>query len=722
MRKPSKRKRDVRGIIAEGESASVLPACPPSAHLIGHKANTTYLVAGIIALAAFLVYLPSLQNGLLDWDDGKYVTNNPMIHAFSVAMLKQAFFSFYFSIWHPLTWMSHTLDFVIWGMNPVGHHLTNIVLHSANTALVVIVALRLIGLHQQKFQHPRWLDGTGALIAAGTTGLIFGLHPIHVESVSWVAERKDVLCALFYLLSLLAYIRHISPSGNKPAYGLGLPYALCLVFFALALLSKPMAVSLPLVLLILDWHPAGRISSVSSLRVALTEKIPFILLSVGTSVLTVMAQKADIAIMEHVPLGSRLLVASDALLSYLWKMAFPVGLLPYYSYPTDIGFRYFLSAGLVAAVFAAATVMARRHKTLVSAWGYYVFTLLPVIGILQSGLQSMADRYAYLPGIAPMLMLGLLAAWGWSNATALTRSRRSAKAALLLVAVLVSTELGYLTTEQERLWHNDVALWSYAVKESPDLAIAHNYLGSAYAAQGLWDMAIAEYQTALRLDPDHSDSHNNLGFAYKSQGRPDLAVAEYQTALRLNPNSYKAHNNLGAAYAAQGLWDMAISEFQAVVRLNPDYSEAHYNLGAAYKSQGQLDSAVAEYQTALRLNPDSSETHNNLGAAYKSQGQLDRAVTEYQIALRLNPDNYAAHNNLGAIYAAQGLWERAILAFQAALRLKPDNYEAHNNLGAAYAVQGQLDMAIAEYQSALRLNPTNYNARQSLNDILSRRN
>ncbi len=717
----NKARNDRRIADAEGAGVSGSGINPASAQPAGNKAGKAgYLAAGAIALVTFLIYLPSLQNGLLNWDDDKYVTNNWFIRHLDLNLLRSAF-GFHEANWDPLTWVSHAVDYSIWGLNPLGHHLTSIALHAANSALVFFDTLRLIGLYRKRDQPAPWLDGRAALVAAAATGLLFGLHPIHVESVSWVAERKDVLCAMFYLLSLIAYVRYSAAAGAS--WYRNKSYLLCLGFFALALLSKPMAVSLPLVLLIIDWYPAGRIDSMRSLRAAITEKLPFILLSLGASVLTVMAQRAGgaMSLTEAVPLGSRLLVASNALLSYLWKMALPVGLLPFYPYPKSIPAWYPLSAAAVAAVFVAAAVMGRRHKALVSAFGYYAITLLPALGIVQVGGHEMADRFAYLPGIGPMMLLGLLAAFGWSKASALKGGGLSAKAVLLSAAALLAITLGYLTAQQEKLWNNDMTLWSAVVRHSPDSAKAHINLGVAYASEGAWDSAIQQYQSALRLDPDSAKAHTNLGVAYASKGLWDSAVAEYQSALRQNADSYESHYNLGVAYASKGLWDSAIQQYRMALQLNPYSDEAHNNLGVAYRSEGLWDRAISEYQEALRLRPDSHEAHNNLGIAYKSQGLWDKAISEYQSALRLDPGSYKTYNNIGSAYASQGLWDRAIPQYQAALRLNPDFFEAHFNLGAAYASKGLWDGAISEYQAALRLRPDSEEARQSLSDIVSRR-
>src|SRR5208283_3314559 len=299
--------------------------------------RSKYFVAGFVSLLTFLVYLACLNNEFVMWDDNQYVYENPHLHPLNPAFFKWAFSDFYAANWHPLTWVSHALDYAVWGLNPLGHHLTSNILHAVNTFIVVILVAKLLeAWHPSRQQNPSpHLSHEGSYIVIALTGLLFGLHPLHVESVAWVSERKDLLCATFFLLSTLAYTKYVSSGGglrNKQYY------ILVLFLFALALLSKPMAVSLPAVLLILDWHPFNRISSMKSLLSAFLEKLPLIALSLVSSVLTVLAQKAGEAIQtfEIIPLASRVLVASQSLLSYLWKMVLPMNLIPYYPYPQHI--------------------------------------------------------------------------------------------------------------------------------------------------------------------------------------------------------------------------------------------------------------------------------------------------------------------------------------------------------------------------------------------------
>jgi hypothetical protein len=381
------------------------------------RKNFKYYLAGSIALITFLVYLTALRNDFVNWDDDIYVYENPYIRSLNPAFFKWAFFNFHASYWSPLTWISHALDYAVWGLNPLGHHLTNNILHAANTFLVVLLVIRLLDAWKGRTIHSglsSFVHERTMLIAAGTTGLLFGLHPVHVESVAWVAERKDLLCALFFLLSLIAYTKYASGADKEPVNNNKAPrffnnyYLVTIGFFILALLSKPMAVTLPVVLLALDWYPFNRLRSPRAFRLALIEKLPFFALSLLSSMLTVLAANKGGAmeLMETVSLSTRVLVGFRSLVAYLGKMLWPLNLVPYYPYPKDaspLSLEYFSAIVLVIGITAACMVMAKKQKLWLSVWGYYVVTLVPVLGIVQVGGQAMADRFTYLPSLSPFL-------------------------------------------------------------------------------------------------------------------------------------------------------------------------------------------------------------------------------------------------------------------------------------------------------------------------------
>jgi Flp pilus assembly protein TadD len=650
MGKASKEKKKV-GKLSESGRASL------EGERIGLASNATSLsviiTAASVAIVTFMVFLPALHNEFTNWDDDVYIYENAFIRSIDANLFKLAFFGFNASNWHPLTWISHAVDYAIWGLQPLGHHLTNNILHALNTFMVVFLVIRLMGSFKKTVTDKR-LSGSFSnnremLITGALTGLLFGLHPLHVESVAWVSERKELLCALFFFLSITMYTNYVSVVNNETAWKdfssrfFNKQYLFTLGFFILALLSKPMAVSLPVVLLILDWYPFSRIRSLKTFGTAFIEKIPFIALSLFSSILTILAQKTGEAMrsVEYAPMSTRVLVAAKSLIAYLWKMIFPLDLIPFYPYPTDmvrLSSGYLFPLVLVTGITAICVVIAKKQKLWLAAWGYYLITLLPVIGIVQVGEQAMADRYTYLPSLGPFLIMCLIAAKIYEKVTLLERRSPILKMASVVIAIAALISMSYITIQQIGVWKNSLTLWNYVIEKEPgSVPVAHNNLGNIYASEGQLDMAIEQYQTALRLKPNFAEAHNNLGNIYKSKGQLDMAVEQYQTALRLRSNFVEAHNNLGTVYKSKGQLDMAIEEYQTALRLKPNFVEAHNNLGNIYASEGQLDMAIEEYQTTLRLKPNLAEGHKNLGIAYIRKGLKNEAIREFNAALEINP-------------------------------------------------------------------------------------
>jgi tetratricopeptide (TPR) repeat protein len=635
----------------------------------GIRQKPAYYLAALVSLLAFVIYLPSLWNEFVGWDDGTYVVSNPFIRSLNGALLKWAFFDFHAANWHPLTWISHAVDYAVWGLNPMGHHLTNNILHAVNTFLVVLLVVRLTssgtvpilrlrsapsvnrdsplavgGRQSAVSSQPSNNDSTtqqlnySPYIVAGTTGLLFGLHPIHVESVAWVAERKDLLCALFYLLSVMAYAGYVTlrqaqgdralrqPQGDRalrqpqgdnlrhamvsPSNHFNKPYLLTLAFFILALMSKPMAVSLPVVLLILDWYPFNRITSLKTFMSSLAEKIPFIALSIGSAVITILAQKAGGAVVtiEAIPLPTRILVAARAIIAYLWKMLMPLDLLPLYPYPRDVSLlspEFLGAVVLVSGITLASAAVARKKKLWLSAWLYYVVTLLPVLGIVQVGSQPMADRYTYLTSLSPFLIAGIIAAGTYERMKISRRTGTLMKSGSIMAAAVVLAAMSYATVRQIGVWKDGVALWNYVIEKEP-LRVPRAYTngGLALMEKGRKSEAIEYLQIAIQLESTNPNAHNNLGLAYKSKGDYDRAIEEFLAAISLRPDDPEIHNNLGVAYRYKGMFDKAIEQYQIALSLKPEYAEAHFNLGIIYLETGDVDAARKEFEAGLKIRPD----------------------------------------------------------------------------------------------------------------------
>jgi tetratricopeptide (TPR) repeat protein len=632
--------------------------------------NKNYLIAAASAIVTLLVYLPALWNEFVYWDDNLYVFENPHIRSLDGSFFRWAFSSFDASNWHPLTWISHAVDYAIWGMNPLGHHLTSIILHAVNTGLVVLLALQLLQIAKERGSRdhsPSFLNDRAILIAAGVTGLLFGIHPVHVESVAWVSERKDLLCALFFLLSIMAYVKAAEGRG---AEGKRLPVRVLLPalgFFVLALLSKPMAVTLPVVLLILDWYPLGRIGTFRTFRTALVEKVPFFALSLASSIVTVAAQQRGGALtsIEKIPLLTRILVAAQSLLAYLGKMLLPMNLIPFYPYPREVtlfSLVYPSSILLTIAITAGCVMQAKRQKIWLSAWGYYVVTLLPVLGIVQVGGQAMADRYTYLPSLGPFLVAGLCSAWVSDN---ILRGRKpslvNSTAFVLGVPLLIITTLSSLTIRQITLWRDSVRLWTSVIeREREPLPMAYVNRGAALQKSGLFDNAIADYKTAIALDPTAFRAYISLGTAYEHMGMLDKAMENDNKAIALNPSSQEAFRNRGILFERMQKFDRAIADYTHAIDLKPNYYEAYNNRGLTYAKMGHLDEAIADYNETILINPHHFGAWLNRGVAYTLAGQYDLALRNFNRAIELGQDDAVAYFNRGMFYRRTGKRDLAI--------------------------------------------------------------
>ena len=561
----------------------------------------------LLALAAFAAYLPSLRNDLLDWDDNKYVTENPHLrHGLTWDSIEWSFTSrTYGSNWHPLTWLAHAADISIWGLDhPWGHHLTNLILHAANAALLLLVLHRL----------------TRRLWPSIVVAALFALRPLHVESVAWVAERKDVLSTLFMFLTILAYAAY----AERPAWR---RYALVVLGFAAALASKPMAVTLPFVLLLLDYWPLKRLSWRT-----VAEKLPLVAMTVASCIVTYLAQEAGGAVVEQVAvsLHDRLAHAVYAYVMYLVKAVWPAPgtLVPLYPLPQRGGDAippWLVGALLLllAAVSVAAVALRRRWPYLVVGWLLYLGMLVPVIGLVQVGSQVMADRYTYVP------LVGVFLAAVWLADDLLSARRAAAKVALA-GALTLCLGLGLLTWRQQDVWRDSVTLWTFVSHRYPGSGSAHNGLGHAYELLPQPDLerATACYRAALEAEPTNFVAAANLGNNLRRAGRRDEAAACYRRALSFSEEYAPAHSGYGLVLYEQDKFGAAIVHLRRALELEPEGSAAQatrMNLAAALVAQGDFAAAEREYRLLIREQPDSSQAWNNLGLALSKQGRGQEA-------------------------------------------------------------------------------------------------
>jgi tetratricopeptide (TPR) repeat protein len=645
----------------------------------------------------FAVYWPVLRCDFINYDDDLYVTSNVQVqNGLTWASIKWAFSHTVAFNWHPLTMLSHMLDCQCYGLKPWGHHLTSVVIHALNGMLVFVVLRQL----------------TGAVWRSFWVAALFSLHPLRVESVAWVAERKDVLSGFFGLLTLIFYVCYVERLKIRQAK-YHIYYGLALIFFAGGLLSKAMLVTWPFVMLLLDYWPLGRFQRGNAWSLV-KEKIPFLALAVLTSVVTLIVQKQEGAVktFESLPLGAR---AANALISYgryLGKIFWPTDLAVFYPHP---GYwpmvQVLLAGGLILGITGLFWSQRQRFPFLLMGWLWYCGTLVPVIGLVQVGEQSMADRYTYLPSLGLLILL----IWGMAE---LVQRWHQLRIPLLAAGAVVLVLCLQQTRQQLGYWHTSETLFEHAQAVTQNNALAHINLGAAYGKEGRVDEAISQFQDALRIQPGAVRAHHNLGLALDQKGRIDDAIDQFAEAQRLKPDDAGIRNDLGSALNQKQQTDEAIAQFKEALRLNPDFAEAHANLGAAYVSKGDSHDAMAELQEAVRLEASNFQWHLQLGAVLDKEGRVDEAISQFQEAVRLKPDDGKAHQNLGINLNINGQLDQAIREFQEAIRLEPDNANSHYLLGFDLASQGNLDQAVGQYQEALRLKPDDAGMHNDLGNAL----
>ena len=655
-----------------------------------YKGAAGHLAAAVTAIVTFIVYLPALSNGFVTWDDNAYVYENPGIRSLDTGFLKWIF-GFHVSNWHPLTWVSHAIDYAVWGLDPFGHHLTSVILHSVNTYLVVVLAMRLLEaakpaitplpspLVRGENRGEGALAGVedrSALIAAAVTGLLFGLHPLHVESVAWVSERKDVLYAFFYLLSILSYLRYAMRRGEagERLWLLNRNYFFAFLFFALSLMSKPMAITLPAVLLIIDWYPMDRFQE--GVWRVIAEKVPFFMLSLGSAVLTFSAQSSGgaVATFGALPLWTRAMVALKALAGYIGKMVLPVGLSPYYPYPdikevsiTNYGYFIPLAAVVIMTVFSF--VVIRRHKVWAAVWFYYVVSLAPVLGVIQVGDQAMADRYTYLPGLGPFLLFGL----GMGKLYESWPARRRA-AGLAAYAVFVLA-LVYATAGQIKIWKNGESLWDRVIALYPEETRAYCNRGDYHLEAGEYNKAIADFDRGIRTGISASPMlkaalYSGRAEARMGLGNPGSAVNDMTTALLLSPGYWKIYVLRGRAYSLSGDHDMAGRDFTTAIGLRPGIPDLYYMRGGTFLALGRCEEAVRDFTSAIILHGKPPFNYfNDRGICLARLGRGAEAIRDYTDAISRNPVFPDSYFNRANAYYRLGRFEEALRDYDHAIAL-----------------------------------------------------
>ena len=585
-----------------------------------------------LAVMTFAVYAQVIGHQFITLDDDAYIKENAMVNrGVTLAGVAWAFTSFDQGNWHPLTWIAHMIDSQLFGMNAGGHLLVNALIHVANTLLVFWFLLRTT--------HARW---PSALVAA-----LFALHPLHVESVAWAAERKDTLSTFFGLLSLIAYVRYAqAPSNGR--------YAWTAITLSLGLLAKPMLVTWPFVMLLLDYWPLRRFDLTSREKVTtkvwplLREKLPLFALVAASAVITSLAQShgGTVRTFQEFPIALRLANALASYAKYVLLAFWPNDLAVYYPYTTagTPAWQIICAAFLLSGITALCFFQRKIRPYLVVGWLWFLGTLVPVIGIVQVGGQTMADRYSYIPSIGLFIVI----AFGLAD---IAKTRRVAPSFSAAVASGILLALAILTNAQIHRWSDSFTLFKHTLAVTPPNLMIENNLGSALSRSGLHDEAGAHFEKALEIIPAHYDSLLydallNMGITRFYQNRLPEGIEYCQSALRLRPDAPKAHDLMGMALAMQGHGDAALDEMRRAAELAPNDADIQKDLGVTLARLGRIPESIDHFHEALRLNPYNASAHNNLGLSLLESGKPGESIPEFEAALRLNPELQGAADNL----------------------------------------------------------------------------
>jgi tetratricopeptide (TPR) repeat protein len=635
-------------------------------------------VAAFLAVATLVVYARVSNNDFVNWDDGVYVTENAQVQAgLSLRSIAWAWRATVTGNWHPLTWMSLQLDWQLFALKPWGFHLTNLLLHAANVVLLFHVLVRMT--------QARWRS---ALVAG-----LFALHPLHVESVAWAAERKDVLSTLLGLLTILAYVRYV----ERPSVG---RYGWMAAIYALGLTAKAMFVTLPFVLLLLDFWPLGRFGKGFGRLV--WEKLPLFLVAAASSIVAFYAQHSigSVVFLERLPFQARLANTLITYVAYLGHTFWPMGLAVHYPHPRPqlLSVGVFAAAVFLAAIFGIVFRLRRRFPYLIVGWCWYLGTLVPVIGLVQVGGQAMADRYTYVP------LVGIFVAVVWSLGDLASRLRLgriaatcAAAAALAGCAALTVVQIGY--------WRDSLSLWTHTLAMTENNEVADYNFGLLLAHQNRLREALGFFEKAVQIEPTFGLAQNNLGLVLNGLGYPKEAIPHFIAALQIDPGNADAHNNLGTAFRRLGRTEEALAAFRAALEINPRHSMAYFNMGMVFAGQGQLQKAADSLARAIRTDPGDPMLRCEMGEVLLHQGKLDDAEVHLKEAVRLQPNLARALDNLGIVQCLRGNRQGANQLFQEAIAREPGTGAYHYDLAHSLLGSGDVGAAAAHYGQGLKLDP-----------------
>ncbi len=667
----------------------------------GHKLSL--LISMLLILAILVTYGQARNIDFIGYDDELYVTENLNVQeGLTVKGLNWAFTTFHSANWHPLTWVSHMIDCELYGLNPMGHHWTNLILHIANTILLFLV-LKLM---------------TGTIWRSAFVAALFALHPLHVESVAWISERKDVLSTFFGLLMIGAYYRYVKSPDVKN-------YLMVMIFLSLGLMAKPMLVTFPFVLLLLDFWPLNRFhykndyllqserppyyGSKGIYRLIL-EKIPLFIPVVISCVLTFLAQKSGGAVKTLAGLSLKLRITNALVsyVSYISKAIWPSNLSIFYPHPGSAlpAWQIFGAALVIAVAIFLSIRSLKKYPYIAVGMFWYLGTLIPVIGLVQVGNQAMADRYTYIP----LIGFFIIVVWGISD---LSLKWRYKKIFLGIPTVIILSAMVVCTSYQLTYWKNGITLFEHAVEATENNYKAQNNLGTAYAQVDI-DKAIFHYKEALKIKLDYVTSLYNLGTAILKKGNYDEAALYFTKALKIDPRRAGARLNLANALSEQGRYDEAISHYNEIIKADSKNTDARMNLANVLFIQGNYDEAVSHYNEIIKTDPENADVHSNLAYVLSAQGKLDEAVLHYNEAIKIHPKHEKAHYNIGDILLKQGKIKEAFAHFAEAIKIKPDCAQAYNKIGLILLKQSKFNKARVFFSKALQINPNYSEARKNL--------
>ena len=629
------------------------------------RRTVRWMVAGLIVVN-LLIYMPLRYYSFVSFDTDLYVTGNVNIwDGLTWRAIEWAFTTDRGGYWIPITWLSHILDVELFGLTPGPTHVTNIVFHIANTLLLFGLLRRL----------------TGALWQSVFVAALFAVHPLHVEPVAWVAERKGLVSTFLEFLMLWAYTVY---TQRRTLWR----YGAVLLLFVLALLAKPMVVTAPLILLLLDFWPLRRArlerGEWHRWSRLILEKVPFLVFALASTIITILfhRQQGGLGTIGDFPVGLRAGNALASYTAYLVDLVWPLNLALFYPFASEIAWKAAVSGALLLTISGLVIWSRKEHPYLLTGWFWYLATLAPVTGVLQAGLQSRADRFAYTAVIGIFVVV----AWGFPH---LVKGWRHRNIALATAAALLIGALGVAARVQLGYWENQRRLWRHAAEVTEDNYVAYNMIGAALADEGRYDEAIEYYRRSLQIQPDYAYALNNLGIALSNQGKIDAAVAQFRETVRVGGNRPDFLRNLGLALVKQGNTEEAMARFADVLRMKPNDAATYTHIGDVLYRSGQTDLAISQYREALHVQPAFARAHVNLGVALANRGDYDQAIVHYTQAIRLQPTLAEAHNGLGVALAAGGRYGEALPHFQEAVRLQPDLSTAHENLGTAMNVLRQ---------------------------------